>query len=111
MQVGWYQEFLKISDITALPEVDFNLWMVVDTLAGFFGWAIFGNAWGGVKTGCRRLLQVLVVLTVCFIAHYLWSVCYPIMSIILALVMALVWVLRRVLRMIGMVFFHAQPSD
>jgi hypothetical protein len=29
VQVGWYQEFLKISDITALPEVDFNLWMGV----------------------------------------------------------------------------------
>ena len=55
-----------------------------------------------------RLLQVLVVLAVCLIAHYLWSVCYPIVSIILALVMALVWVLQRVLRMIGMVFFHAQ---
>ena len=60
---GWYDDFRRSFEETVTSSFDLNLWMIVDTLAGFFGWAIFGNAWGGVKTGCRRLLQILVVLT------------------------------------------------
>ena len=57
---------------------DVALWMVVDTLFGMIGWALFGSAWTKVRTGCRRLLQVLVVLGLCLVAHYVWAVRYPI---------------------------------
>eukprot|EP00435_Cladocopium_sp_Y103_P042118 s923_g11.t1 len=92
----------------AMPPLEFNLWLLVDSLVGFIGWAIFGNAWGGVKMGCKRLVQISAVLVVCLIAHYLWSVCYPVVSILLACLMAVVWILRRILRAIGTIFFHVQ---
>eukprot|EP00435_Cladocopium_sp_Y103_P058511 s1062_g20.t1 len=101
---GWAQ-FMSGS---TMPPVEFNLWLLVDSLVGFIGWAIFGNAWGGVKTGCKRLIQISAVLVVCLIAHYLWSVCYPVVSILLACLMAVVWILRRILRTIGTIFFHVQ---
>eukprot|EP00435_Cladocopium_sp_Y103_P016273 s1669_g4.t1 len=106
--VGHYADWSTLFDGAALPAFDFNLWLLVDSLFGFLGWAVFGSAWGGVKTGCKRLVQIGAVLVVCLIAHYLWSVCYPIVSIILACLMAVVWILRKVLRLIGTLFFHVQ---
>ena len=37
---------------------EFGLWMIIDTLVGFCGWAVFGTCWNGVRNGFRRLLQV-----------------------------------------------------
>ena len=87
-------------------EIGFNLWLVIDTLVGFLGWAIFGNAWHGVRSGCRRLLQIGALFLACLIAHYIWAVCYPVVSIIVACVVAVVWVCRRVLRLVGTLIFH-----
>eukprot|EP00435_Cladocopium_sp_Y103_P073900 s35_g45.t1 len=105
---AWYSEVNQILGTQTTATFELNLWLLVDTLVGFLGWAVFGSAWGGVKTGCRRLLQISVVLLACLIAHYLWSVCYPVVSILIACLMAVVWILRRILRAIGTVFFHAQ---
>ena len=90
------------------PRFEFGLWMVIDTLFGFMGWALFGTAWGNVKVGCRRCLQITVVLGLCLIAHYIWSVCYPIVSILVACVMAVVWILRKILKVMGTCGFHFQ---
>ena len=78
----------------------------MDTLVGFMGWAIFGNAWQGVRTGCRRILQIGALLLACLVAHYIGAVCYPVVSIIVACLMAVIWVCRRVLRLVGTLIFH-----
>ncbi|CAK9114808.1 unnamed protein product [Durusdinium trenchii] len=87
---------------------DVALWMVVDTLFGMIGWALFGSAWTKVRTGCRRLLQVLVVLGLCLVAHYVWAVCYPIVSLLIGACMAMAWLLRKVLRGVGAFAFWFQ---
>ena len=105
---GDYLSELPWAGGSSSTAMDFNMWMLLDTLFGLVGWVLFGSAWGGVKTGSRRLIQILVVLLVCLVAHYVWAVCYPIVSILTACVMALIWVLRRTLRAIGTIFFHVQ---
>ena len=96
------------SSSDASPSLEFNLWMLLDTVFGLVGWVLFGSAWGGVKTGCRRLLQITAVLLICLVAHYVWAVCYPVVSILIACLMAVVWLLRRTLRAIGTMVFYAQ---
>eukprot|EP00435_Cladocopium_sp_Y103_P002944 s2186_g1.t1 len=103
-----YQDLqIAFSDSTTSAG-DLSLWLVVDWMMGFVGWAVFGSAWGGVKTGCRRLMQISIVLLVCLVFHYVWSVCYPVVSIVMACLMAVVWILRKILKAIGTVFFYAQ---
>ena len=91
-----------------VPKVEFgfSLSLVIDTMVGFLGWAVFGNAWHGVKSGCRRVLQIGALFLACLIAHYIWAVCYPVVSIIVACLMAVVWVCRKMLRLVGTVIFH-----
>ncbi|CAL1141284.1 unnamed protein product [Cladocopium goreaui] len=95
-------------EFSASPPLEFNAWMLLDTLFGLVGWALFGSAWGGVKSGCRRLIQIIAVLLVCLAAHYVWAVCYPVVSILIACIMAVVWLLRRTLKTIGTLFFYIQ---
>lgn len=49
-----------------LPRFDAGLWLVIDTLVGLVGWAIFGSAWNEVRLGCQRVFQ--------FTALILWHV-------------------------------------
>lgn len=80
---------------------DWSLGLFLDAVLGFFGWAIFGSAWDGVKSGCRRLLQLGAVLTVCLLAHYAWAVAWPIVSLVMAVVMTGVCLLRGCVRLLG----------
>ncbi len=75
--------------------------LILDAILGFFGWAIFGSAWDGVKSGCRRLLQLGAVLVVCLFAHYAWAVAWPVVSLVTALAMAIVCVVRAGIRFLG----------
>lgn len=50
-------------------------------------------------------MQIGVLLAMCLAAHYVWAVCYPVVSILVGLIMAVIWVLRRTLRAVGTVFF------
>ena len=75
--------------------------LLLDTILGFFGWAIFGSAWDGVKSGCRRLLQLGAVLAVCLFAHYAWAVAWPVVSLVTAVVMAVVCLVRGSIRLLG----------
>ena len=59
-----------------LPRFDAGLWLVIDTLVGLVGWAIFGTAWNEVRLGCRRVFQFTALLGLCLAAHYIWAVCY-----------------------------------
>ena len=83
-------------------------WLIMDTMVGILGWAVFGTAWGNVRSGCRRMLQISAVLLLCLGAHYIWAVCYPVVSLVLAVIMGVVWVLRRVLKTVGTLFFYVQ---
>ena len=91
-----------------VPSWDQVLWTLGDTLIGSFGWIFFGSAWGDVKSGLRRILQVGGILCLCLIAHYVWAVCYPAVSLLVGVVLTIVWVLRGVLKLAGKILFYAQ---
>eukprot|EP00435_Cladocopium_sp_Y103_P064105 s1381_g25.t1 len=91
-----------------IPQFDQGLWLVIDTVFGLFGWALFGTAWSNVRIGCRRLFQFGLILGLCLIAHYIWSVCYPIVSLVVGCLMAIVWVLRKILKVAGTCCFWIQ---
>ena len=91
-----------------MPRFDAGLWLVIDTLVGLVGWAIFGTAWNEVRLGCRRVFQFTALLGVCLAAHYIWAVCYPVVSIVIAAVMTIVWCLRKILKVMGTVGFYLQ---
>ena len=91
-----------------LPQFDVGLWLVIDTLVGLVGWAVFGSAWNEVRLGCRRIFQFAALLGVCLAAHYVWAVCYPVVSIVIAALMTVAWCLRKVLKVMGTVFFYLQ---
>ena len=86
---------------SSLEGSEWGLWLIVDSVVGLFGWAIFGSAWDGVKTGFRRLLQLGAVLLACLAAHYAWAVACPIVSFIIAVLMAVVCFVRLVVRLVG----------
>lgn len=85
-----------------------GLWMVVDTIVGLVGWALFGAAWTNVRTGCKRVMQIALVLGLCLVAHYVWAVCYPVVSVVVAVAMAVIWICRKVLKLVGAWMFWLQ---
>ena len=87
---------------------EFSIWMLLDTAVGLIGWVLFGSAWGNVKLGMKRMVQIGAVMLLCIIAHYVWAVCYPVVSIIMAVLMAVVWTCKKILKMIGTVVFYSQ---
>ena len=91
-----------------LPAWDQVLWTLGDTLLSAFGWVFFGNAWGDVRSGLRRVLQVGGILCLCLVAHYVWAVCYPAVSLLVGIVLTVVWVLRGILKIAGRLLFYAQ---
>ena len=93
---------------TLLDKIGSLAWLLMDTLVGIVGWAVFGTAWGNVRSGCRKMLQIAAVLLLCLGAHYIWAVCYPVVSLVLAVVMGVIWILRRLLKTVGTVFFYVQ---
>ena len=36
------------------------MWVVLDIIFSSIGWSIFGEQWGGVKSGFMRIFRVLV---------------------------------------------------
>ena len=98
----------ELSEDFDMTQWDSAVWWCLDSIVSVVGWLLFGSAWGSVRNGCRRMLQVGVILVFCIAAHYLWAVCYPIVSLVVAIVVTAVWILRRVLRSVGAVFFQVQ---
>ena len=87
---------------------DVGLWSLCDGLLGLAGWGIFGTAWGDVRNGCRRLAQIAVVLGLCIVAHYIWAICWPIVSLIIAIAMTVIWVVRKIVKVAGRIMYHLQ---
>eukprot|EP00434_Breviolum_minutum_P012255 symbB.v1.2.010803.t2/scaffold712.1/size170421/2 len=79
---------------------EWGVWWLVDTMVGLFGWAIFGDAWDGVKVGFRRLLQLGAVLAACLAAHYAWAIAWPVVSFVIAIIMAIVWAIRLLVKLV-----------
>ena len=84
-----------------MPTFDGWLWTLLDTLLGVFGWAIFGNAWQNVRSGFSWLIRVGAFLCVCVLAHYVWALCWPLVSLCIGLFLTVRWVVRGFLKLAG----------
>ena len=93
---------------TEYPPWSHGIWWAIDALVSLLGWTIFGAAWGDVRNGCRRLVQLGGILFLCLAAHYMWAVCYPVVTVFVGLLMAILWLLRRFLRTFGTITFYVQ---
>jgi hypothetical protein len=71
---------------------DRGIWSLADGLLGLAGWGLFGSVWGDVKNGFCRLFQLGIVLVLCIVAHYVWAICWPIVSLVIAVLMTVVWI-------------------
>ena len=87
-----------------------GLWLLCDGVVGLAGWGLFGSAWADVRTGCRRMVQVAILVAICIVAHYIWAFCWPVISLVIATVMALTWVVRKMVRIIGSAVFRIQRA-
>lgn len=85
-----------------------GLWVIFDVVVGTLGWLVFGTAWTGVKAGCRRALQLAIILVVCIAAHYVWALCWPVISLLVTITMALVWAVRKLVRLCGTGVYYVQ---
>ncbi|CAE7410615.1 unnamed protein product, partial [Symbiodinium microadriaticum] len=89
---------------------DSGLCMALDTAVSFVGWVLFGNSWPGVKNGCQRMFRIVALLLLCMGAHYLWALCWPVLSLLSVLVMGLVWLVRGTVRKLGTLIYWAQRA-
>ena len=101
-------------DSSAHPERawswDSGLCMALDTAVSFVGWVLFGNSWPGVKSGFQRVFRILALLLLCMGAHYLWALCWPVISLISVLVMGVIWLVRAIVRKLGTLIYWAQRA-
>ncbi|CAE7778356.1 unnamed protein product [Symbiodinium sp. CCMP2592] len=89
---------------------DSGLCMVLDTLVSCIGWALFGSAWPNVRTGCQRAFRLVMLMLLCLGAHYLWALCWPVISLVTFIVMCVVWTVRVSVRKIGTLVYWAQRA-
>ena len=89
---------------------DGGLSLFFDTVVSVVGWTLFGNAWPGVRTGCQRAFRILVLLLFCLAAHYLWALCWPVISFCTAIVFGCAWLIRAVVRKLGTLIYWAQKA-
>ena len=89
---------------------DGGLCLLLDTIVGVIGWALFGNAWPGVRTGCQRAFRIVALLGFCLAAHYLWAICWPVVSLVTAVVLGVAWMVRLVVRKVGTLVYWAQRA-
>ena len=113
MREGW--SFLLNSVTASAPprravSWDSGLCMLLDAIISFVGWMFFGNTWPGVKSGCQRAFRVVMLVLICLCAHYVWALCWPVISLISALIMALVWFVRAIIRKLGTLVYWAQRA-
>lgn len=85
-----------------------GLWVVFDGLAGLFGWALFGTAWGDVKSGIRKIIQLIILVALCVVVHYVWAICWPVLSLVGAVIMTMFWICRKGLHIAGRIMYHVQ---
>ena len=89
---------------------DGGLCFLLDTIVGIIGWTLFGNAWPGVRTGCQRAFRIVALLVFCLVAHYLWALCWPVVSLCSAVILTAVWLVRALVRKVGTLVYWAQRA-
>ena len=93
-----YQDYRSAVEV---PPMDGWVWTILDTLFGLFGWAIFGNAWQGVRSGMAWLVRLGAFLVVCVAAHYVWALAWPVVSLCLGFLLGLRWLVKTAVRILG----------
>ena len=83
------------------------MWIVFDTVVSAMGWLIFGKSWVQVKTGFALLIRFGGLLVICVITHYLFALCWPVVSLIVGLFASLVWLVRTVMKCFGRLAYFA----
>ena len=84
------------------------VWTAFDTVVSAMGWLIFGKSWVQVKTGFALLIRLGALLVICVITHYLFALCWPVVSLIVGLFVTLVWLVRTVVKCFGRLAYFAQ---
>ena len=84
------------------------LWTIFDAITSTTGWLIFGKAWSQVKSGFALVIRLGTLLAVCVVIHYIFALCWPIVSVLVGCVVTLVWMGRTVLKCCGRVLYCTQ---
>ena len=83
-------------------------WTGLDLVVSAIGWMIFGKSWTQVKTGVSVLLRLAVATSICVVIHYLFALCWPIVSLILGVFLTAAWLVRTCLKCFGRLGFFIQ---
>ena len=99
-----------LSDIFGLSATGWDgwLWTVCDTVIGVLGWLIFGNSWTQVRTGFSLIVRLTVILFVCVAAHYIFALCWPVVSLLMGILLTAFWVVRSLLKCCGRAVYYTQ---
>ena len=89
---------------------DGGLSLFFDIVVSIIGWTLLGNSWPGVRTGCQRAFRNLALLLFCLAAHYLWALCWPVISVSTAVVFGIVGLVRVIVRKPGTLVNWAQKA-
>ena len=90
--------------------IEGGLCLILDTIVGVVGWAVFGSAWPGVRSGCQRPFRLFALVALCMAAHYLWALCWPVISVVSAIAFGLIWMVRAMVRKLGTLVYLAQRA-
>ena len=81
-------------------------WTGLDMAVSALGWLVFGKSWTQVRTGVSLLMRVTVALSICMVIHYLFALCWPIVSMILGCILTLIWLARTLMKCCGRGAFY-----
>ena len=84
------------------------MWTMFDTVVSAVGWLIFGKSWTQVKSGFAFLIRLGALLIICVIAHYIFALCWPVVSLIVGLLVTLIWLVRTVIKCCGRMAYALQ---
>lgn len=83
-------------------------WTAFDAVTSTVGWLIFGKAWTQVKSGFALLVRVGTLLAVCVVVHYIFALCWPIVSVLVGAIVTMIWMGRTLLKCCGRLMYCAQ---
>ena len=83
-------------------------WTALDLVFGGFGWIIFGKSWSQVRLGVSVLFRVGLILGICLLIHYVFALCWPIVSLLLGVALTVVWLVRSLIKVFGRATFLLQ---
>ena len=83
-------------------------WTGLDMIVSAIGWMVFGKSWTQVRTGVSLLMRLTVALSICMVIHYIFALCWPIVSMILGCIFTLIWIVRTMMKCCGRLVYHVQ---